>query len=133
MVEARIQVKKEWQSGTLHVQGVGEEGNRPYGLAVDIRIPIDVRNWLSVQKGALRSANDVDGTHGKDYLPTVLYVDEGEPNPRVLVGGEQVNHEGGALIELDGDSPSVSLLVGWADDNSLIPDGFPQADGEQDS
>ena len=131
MNETRIQVKKEWAGGALHVQGVGQEGNRPYGLAVDIRIPTDVRDWLAGQKGVLRSANN-DGGGPKDYLTTILYMD-GEDGVRLLVWGESENHADGALIELDNESPVVELLVDWATGNSLVGGGYPQVDGDNES
>ena len=128
--ETRLQVKREWTGGALHVQGVGEMGNRPYGLSVDIRIPTDVAQWLAQQKGALRSANNEDGP--KEYLTTTLYMD-GDEGVRLLVEGQSTNHGGGALIELDGSSSAVELLVDWATGNSLVGGGYPPVDGEDDS
>jgi hypothetical protein len=132
MTKARIQVKNHWGNGALHVQGVGEEGNRPYGLAVDIRIPVDVRGWLAEQKGTLNSANDVDGGMNKEYLVSTLYMD-GDGGVRLLVQGDSNNHEEGGLVELDGESSVVQLLVDWATGNSLVGGGYPPADGEQGS
>tara|TARA_R100000008_G_scaffold86570_1_gene80209 strand:- start:2146 stop:2574 length:429 start_codon:yes stop_codon:yes gene_type:complete len=135
-MDMRIQAHRQWSDGgksMLHIQGVGpeEHGNRNYGLAVDIRVPSSITEWLMEQQGVLRSGNDVDEVGNKNYLECSLYLSSPEEPHKafLLVSGEEKNHADGGLIQLDVNSPSVKLLVDWAAAHGIFTDGTPSALG----
>ena len=136
----RIQAHKQWADGgksMLHIQGLGpaEHGNRDYGLAVDIRVPSSITEWLMEQQGVLRSGNDVDEAGKKNYLECELYLSgpyyggSGETEAFLLVSGEEKNHTHGGLIQLDNSAPSVKLMADWAAAHGIYTDGTPSALG----
>ena len=45
--EGYVALQARVKDGLLHVQGKGQEVNRNYGVAVDIALPVDLKEWMN--------------------------------------------------------------------------------------
>ena len=125
--EARMMARTNWESPMLHLQGIGREDGRPYGMSVDIRVQPDVIAWLNTQEPTMPSANlMVDNATGEpsilhkpnQYIEARLQAD-GE-RIAILLVGESVNHPEGALVELSTTAASVEYAVNFAEANGIL-------------
>ena len=136
--EARMMARVGWEGKTmLHLQGVGEQDSRPYGMSIDIRVNPDVIEWLNTQQATMPSANQmVDGDGNPTMLnPSNQYVacdvqSDGE-RVAILIRGESINHADGALVELKGSAPSVEFTVNFADANGILVDTVDTHTGDE--
>jgi len=123
--DTRLQVRTVYHPATLHVQGVGEQVNREYGLAVDVRAIPEITDWLAEQERTLSSP----ASGQLLYVEAEFY--EGDEPQLLVVGNTPLNHERGALLNLDGASPSVDMLRQFAGANDLVAGGVtPGPDAE---
>tara|TARA_Y100000004_G_scaffold186853_1_gene238889 strand:- start:86 stop:565 length:480 start_codon:yes stop_codon:yes gene_type:complete len=134
--EARLMARVDWgESKALHLQGIGEEEGRPYGMSVDLYVHGDVVQWVNQQTPSLHSANRLGGPDGDggwtknsepgvvQYVPATLRVDG--DNVFLLIEGEEKNHTDGALVQLKAQSASVEFVRAFAEMNGIAE----QADG----
>ena len=55
--KTRLQVRTKFGHRTLHIQGIGPiQVNRDYGMAMDLRAPDEIVEWLTEQQPKQRSA-----------------------------------------------------------------------------
>ena len=134
--EARLMARVGWgESKALHLQGIGEEEGRPYGMSVDLYVHSDVVQWVNQQDPCLHSANRLGGPNPDggwiknsnpgvaQYVPAQLRVDG--DNVFLFISGEEKNHTDGALVQLKAQSASVEFVRAFAEMNGIAV----QADG----
>ena len=125
--EARMMARVNWETPMLHLQGIGEEDGRPYGMSIDIRVQPDVLTWLNQQEPTMPSANQlIDGNTGEPSIlhKTNQYIEarvqaDGE-RIAILLVGESANHPEGALIELSTTASSIDFVVNFAEANGIL-------------
>lgn len=82
-------------SGLFHVQGKGVTINRNYGVSTDFTAQL-AQKWLEEQE---TTEDSLTGS-GNKYVPARAFVEDDQLY--VLVEGEVLNHEEGALLAVDG-------------------------------
>ncbi len=125
----RLQVRTKFGHRTLHIQGIGPvQVNREYGLAMDLRAPDDVVDWLSDQEPKQKSAASAE-----DYYVELIvrkYAVEGEDEgvyQFYIVGDEQLNWDMGAILDCNIQSFPVMSVIDFANQCDLVRicDGEP--------
>ncbi len=116
----RIQVRCEFDTNRIHVQGIGStQVNRKYGLALELQAPPKLTDWLLEQEPTV-----VSPASGN-----LLYVEaevrhyfEDEDKTQLLILGEELNHPEGAILDMD-TMNLAGLLTG---DGSLEAGAFAE-------
>lgn len=109
--EPRLQVRCQYDNNRIHIQGIGEPTvNRKYGIALELRAPISLTEWL----------NDQTPTHKSPASGSMLYIPiqmyhyiEHDGTVQFLIQGEELNHPQGAMLDVSMESPAVETLVGF--------------------
>ena len=130
----RLQIRKHFADGQLHFQGIGIEMNREYGLAVDIRVPHSISDWMVNQEATLDSA----AGGGNIYIPAEMkqYEVDDKIQYQLFIkskSGDILNHPDGAMLNMKPKSNTVAQLIDFCIQNKLVvvDDGVPFV-GEQD-
>ena len=107
--QPRLQVRCQFDTNRIHVQGVGEPTvNRKYGLAIELRAPPQLTEWLSEQEPTLSSP--ASGTMLYAPMSVLSYI-EHEGSVQLLIEGEELNHPEGAMLDISDDSVAVQTLI----------------------
>lgn len=109
--EPRLQVRTQFDTNRIHIQGVGEPTvNRKYGIALELRAPPALTEWLSEQEPTLASP----ASGSKLYAPmSVISYIEHEGSVQLLIEGEELNHPKGAMLDVKDDSTAVATLISF--------------------
>ena len=109
--QPRLQVRTQFDTNRIHIQGVGEPTvNRKYGIALELRAPPALTEWLSEQEPTLPSP----ACGSVLYAPmSVLSYVEHEGSVQILIEGEELNHPKGAMLDVKDDSTAVSTLISF--------------------
>lgn len=116
----RLQVRCEFDTNRIHIQGVGEKTvNRKYGMALELQSNSDVTNWLLDQEPTLVSPASGNLLYIEAQLHTFV---EDNNQMRLLFLGDNLNHPQGAVLELDmsEENLAVQALIDFAKNNGLI-------------
>lgn len=107
--QPRLQVRCQFDTNRIHIQGVGEPTvNRKYGLAIELRAPPELTEWLSEQAPTLSSP----ASGSILYAPmSVLSYIEHEGVVQLLIDGDELNHPEGAMLDISEDSLAVKTLI----------------------
>jgi len=107
--QPRLQVRCQFDTNRIHVQGVGEPTvNRKYGLAIELRAPPQLTEWLSEQEPTLSSP--ASGTMLYAPMSVLSYI-EHEGSVQLLIEGAELNHPSGAMLDISDDSVAVQTLI----------------------
>ena len=129
-MEARMQVKCDYDEGRMHIQGVSDiEDNRKYGHATKIRTDVNVSMWLREQAPVLKSAASQELL----YTPFTIYEYDNQVC-QMFIPGSACNHANGAVLDMHPLSSGVSSLLKWARASKLIErkEGMPFASQEEE-
>ncbi len=109
--EPRLQVRTQFDTNRIHIQGVGEPTvNRKYGIALELRAPPELTEWLSEQEPTL--ASPASGSLLYAPMSVVSYI-EHEGSVQLLIEGEELNHPKGAMLDVKDDSTAVATLISF--------------------
>lgn len=109
--EARLQVRTQFDTNRIHIQGVGDPTvNRKYGIAIELRAPPALTEWLAEQEPTL--ASPASGSVLYAPMSVVSYV-EHEGSVQILIEGEELNHPKGAMLDVKDDSTAVATLISF--------------------
>lgn len=105
----RLQVRCQFDTNRIHVQGVGTPTvNRKYGIALELRAPPDLTAWLNDQTPTESSP----ASGSLLYIPMYMYNYVEQDNVvQLLIEGEELNHPKGAMLDVSMESPAVETLV----------------------
>lgn len=120
---ARLQVRTQFDTNRIHIQGVGDPTvNRKYGIAIELRAPPQLTDWLSEQEPTLPSP--ASGSILYAPMSVVSYV-EHEGSIQILIEGEELNHPKGAMLDIKDDSTAVATLISFVKESKsgLILEG----------
>jgi hypothetical protein len=129
-IEKRIQVRCQYSDNMIHVQGIGNPeptgGNRKYGMATELRVPIELTNWLKGQEPTAKSPASGDQL----YIPLRLVryvVDSHTPCYQLFIeatapGGDPLNHPMGAVLDMQPLSQPVKDLIAFCEANEIQVD-----------
>jgi hypothetical protein len=107
--EARLQVRTQFDTNRIHIQGVGEPTvNRKYGIALELRAPPELTEWLSEQEPTL--ASPASGSLLYAPMSVISYVEQ-EGTVQILIEGEELNHPKGAMLDVKDESTAVATLI----------------------
>ena len=107
--EPRLQVRTQFDTNRIHIQGVGEPTvNRKYGIALELRAPPELTEWLSEQEPTLSSP--ASGSMLYAPMSVISYI-EHEGSVQLLIEGEELNHPKGAMLK--DDSTAVATLISF--------------------
>ena len=131
----RTQVRCVYSDNMIHVQGVGTEMNRPYGMATEFRVPTVITNWLKGQNPTLQSPASGDTL----YIPVQLIQYTGIESAEIdgcsevrrwqlviestVDGGDPLNHPKGAVLDMQPLSIPVSTFIEFCTMNELCEEG----------
>jgi hypothetical protein len=112
--EPLLQLRNTTGSNTLHIQGWGKEGNRPYGYANKFSVPHEVTNALQVYvlDGKYQSLASDAKIYHRDCLIVTEYSDGWQLDIEV-----EDDH-----FVLDLDSTLAQSLALWCKENNLYRD-----------
>ena len=114
--EARLQVRTQFDNNRIHIQGVGEPTvNRKYGIALELRAPPELTEWLSEQTPTL--ASPASGSVLYAPLEVISYV-EHEGTAQLLIKGSELNHPSGAMLDIKDDSVAIQTLIDFVKNTS---------------
>ena len=105
------------RDGKLHIQGKGTPANRPYGVAVDVSIPDDLREWFEEQNHTLPSLANTDAM----YVPIQARIKDGLIHVQVK-GNKPYNRSYGAAFDIKGAEVLKSFLTTVALHEGIIDD-----------
>tara|TARA_R100000657_G_C4615533_1_gene67234 strand:+ start:204 stop:620 length:417 start_codon:yes stop_codon:yes gene_type:complete len=109
--EPRLQVRTQFDTNRIHIQGVGEPTvNRKYGIALELRAPPALTEWLSEQEPTL--ASPASGSMLYAPMSVISYI-EHEGSVQLLIEGEELNHPKGAMLDVKDDSTTVATLISF--------------------
>lgn len=109
--EPRLQVRTQFDTNRIHIQGVGEPTvNRKYGIALELRAPPALTEWLSEQEPTL--ASPASGSMLYAPMSVISYI-EHEGSVQLLIEGEELNHPKGAMLDVKDDSTAVATLISF--------------------
>lgn len=109
--QPRLQVRTQFDTNRIHIQGVGEPTvNRKYGIALELRAPPELTEWLSEQPPTL--ASPASGSMLYAPMSVVSYI-EHEGSVQILIEGEELNHPKGAMLDVKDDSTAVATLISF--------------------
>lgn len=119
---SRIQVRTNgMKAGRLHIQGIGPVSiNRDYGVALELRAPNEVTEWLVKQEPTHKSA----ASKSVYYVCVDLY--QAEEHPWMIIHGDVDAHDygeglpSGMALGLDMDSPQAKSLLDFAQQSMLV-------------
>jgi hypothetical protein len=101
----------------LHLQGYGEEQNRPYGYAEKFYVPLEMTEWL----------RNKTATHMSFASPTEAYIRgvcvvQYADGVQLLIDGEGGNHTQGThfVLDMNTDSSRVKQLLDFVNNNDLL-------------
>lgn len=135
----RLQVRTKFGHRILHIQGIGPiQVNREYGMAMDLRAPDDVVEWLSEQVPHQKSAASAEDYYVElivrkyDVETKDTTVDDaGNSHDGVyqfyIIGDEQLNWGEGAILDCNVQSYPVMSVIDFANQCDLVRicDGEP--------
>lgn len=102
-----------YPDGLLHIQGRGHEGNREYGVAVNVHVATAFKLWLSNQLHTNSSLADSD----TQYVPMQTRLDDSDNIVRFQVqGGYGGNRDYGYAFTVSQDDPNIEPLIDWLRD-----------------
>lgn len=105
----RLQVRTQFDTNRIHIQGVGQPNvNRKYGVALELRAPPALTEWLSEQEPTL--ASPASGSVLYAPLSVINYVEHDEVM-QLLIEGSELNHPKGAMLDVKDDSLAVKTLI----------------------
>jgi hypothetical protein len=93
-----VQVAVNPDGESVHLQARGPEGNRSYGIALDLEIPADVASWIKNQEHTLVSLADT----GREYVPAQACTRDGDVH--FQVPGTKLNRSYGASFNVSSDA-----------------------------
>ena len=109
------------KAGRLHIQGIGPVSiNREYGVALELRAPDEVTEWLVKQEPTPQSA----ASTSKYYVCVDLY--QAEEHPWIIIHGDVDANDYGELfpsgmaLGLDMESPQAKSLLDFAQQSMLV-------------
>jgi len=105
------------RDGKLHIQGRGVPVNRPYGVAVDVSIPDNLREWFEEQDHILPSLANTDAM----YVPIQARIKDGLIHVQVR-GNKPYNRPYGAAFDIKGAEVLKSFLTTVALHEGIIDD-----------
>ena len=109
--QPRLQVRTQFDTNRIHIQGVGEPTvNRKYGIALELRAPPALTEWLSEQEPTL--ASPASGSMLYAPMSVISYI-EHEGSVQLLIEGEELNHPKGAMLDVKDDSTAVATLISF--------------------
>ena len=109
--ETRLQVRTQFDTNRIHIQGVGDPTvNRKYGIAIELRAPPELTDWLSEQEPTL--ASPASGSLLYAPMSVMSYV-EHEGSVQILIEGAELNHPKGAMLDVKDDSTAVATLIAF--------------------
>ena len=114
--EPRLQVRCQYDNNRIHIQGVGEPiVNRKYGIALELRAPTDLTEWLNDQT----PTNKSPASGSLLYIPLQMYhYIEHDDVVQFLIKGTELNHPSGAMLDVSMESPAVETVVAFIKDTS---------------
>ena len=131
--QPRLQVRTQFDTNRIHVQGVGEPTvNRKYGIALELRAPPELTEWLSEQEPTL--ASPASGSVLYAPLEVISYV-EHEGTVQLLIKGTELNHPSGAMLDVKDDSTAVDTLITFVKNTSsglVVESGDVYSTGEEE-
>ena len=119
--KTRLQVRTKFGHRTLHIQGIGPiQVNRDYGMAMDLRAPDEIVEWLTEQQPKQRSAASKEDL----YIELIVRKYPGEGEKEVyqfyIVGDEQLNWRDGAILDCNVKSLPVMSVIDFANQCDLL-------------
>tara|TARA_R100001509_G_C4827943_1_gene202229 strand:+ start:224 stop:640 length:417 start_codon:yes stop_codon:yes gene_type:complete len=110
-MEERMQVKCNFDTGRLHIQGVSmtHQQGRRYGMAIKMRTNPDVSAWLREQPAVLKSAASGELL----YTPMKVYK-YSDNTCQLFIPGSPANHPEGAVLDLNPKNKNVASLLRFA-------------------
>ena len=128
-IEKRIQGRCVYSENMMHVQGIGDPeptgGNRKYGMATELRVPIELTNWLKGQTPIALSPASGD----KLYIPLrlVRYIADTPHQYQLFIestvsGGDPLNHPMGAVLDMQLLSQPITELISFCEANGIYAD-----------
>jgi len=125
----RLQVRTKFNHRTLHIQGIGPiTVNREYGMAMDLRAPDEIVEWLGEQAPLQKSAASAENY----YVELIVrkYNVEGKDEgvyQFYIIGDDQLNWGEGAILDCNVQSFPVMSVIDFANQCDLIRvcDGEP--------
>ena len=117
----RIQVRCEFDTNRIHVQGIGStQVNRKYGLALELQAPPKLTEWLLEQEPTVVSP----ASGNLLYIQAELrhYFEDGDKTQLVILG-EELNHPEGAVLNMD--TTNLDGLLSGEVDFSQVGDFNP--------
>jgi len=105
----RLQVRTQFDTNRIHIQGVGEPSvNRKYGVALELRAPPELTEWLGEQEPTLPSP--ASGSLLYAPMSVVSYI-EHEGAIQILIEGTELNHPKGAMLDVKDEALAVKSLI----------------------
>ena len=92
--EVGVQVRCQYSENMIHIQGIGETDNRPYGLSMEVRVP-----------------------------PRVLGYDDGSYQMLItstVDGGDPHNHTDGMMLNIKNDTMNNLKFLEWCKTSEVI-------------
>ena len=124
--EVGVQVRCEYNANMIHVQGIGVEENRGYGLSIEFRVPTEVTDWLCGQVPTTRSLSSSNALY---YIPAEMNrfaVGDGYEYQMVLKstveGGDAYNHPDGLILNMHKDTMNIMQFINFCDTNLIFAD-----------
>ncbi len=113
----RLQIRCEYESHRIHIQGVGKQMNRKYGIALQLRAPLDVTEWLREQE-----PTNVSPASGEMLYIPASFMESVDGVSQLLLHGERLNHPDGAMLDLKqpNKSEEVKVLREFAFESGLL-------------
>lgn len=116
--ERRIQVRCEYDNNRIHIQGVGNPTiNREYGVALELRAPPELTDWLREQE----PTNTSPASGAMYYVESMLLHYQKYDTYQLLISGDELNHKSGAMLDLSMESNTVQMLVGFIEKMEIGP------------
>tara|TARA_R110002020_G_scaffold2899_7_gene13445 strand:+ start:560 stop:1006 length:447 start_codon:yes stop_codon:yes gene_type:complete len=121
--EVGVQVRCQYSENRIHIQGIGETDNRPYGLSMEIRVPPSVTDWLAMQKPTRESK----ATSGAMLYVPVRVLGYGDEKYQMLIastvdGGDPHNHTDGMMLNIKNDTMNNLKFLEWCKTSEVIED-----------
>ena len=117
--EYRLQVRCEFDTHRIHLQGVGEtQVNRKYGLALELQAPPELTGWLQEQEPTTVSPASGNAL----YIRAEMHHFFENDTTQLVILGESLNHPSGAALEMDlkEENLGVQTLIEFAKQNGLM-------------
>lgn len=119
--EVGVQVRCQYSENMIHIQGIGETDNRPYGLSMEVRVPPSVTDWLAMQKPTRESKASKGAML---YIPVrVLGYDDGSYQMLItstVDGGDPHNHTDGMMLNIKNDTMNNLKFLEWCKTSEVI-------------